>query len=108
MSKDALPIENRDQSAVSILAALANLDRKEIIDHLADRRLNNLAGMSITELAVRLGVTRFRASHHLNILCEAGIVTATRRGTRTINELSTASLLPLWDWLTHVTDEPAA
>ncbi|OYC98403.1 ArsR/SmtB family transcription factor [Microbacterium sp. Yaish 1] len=70
------------------------------------RWIDGVEGMSITELAISLGITRFRASHHLGILREAGIARTTKHGTRTINELATGPLFELWDWLTHVTEEP--
>jgi DNA-binding transcriptional ArsR family regulator len=80
-------------TAVLVLAALADPVRREIVELLA-------AGeMGAGEIAERFPVTRPAISRHLRVLREAGLVTSEVRAQRRVYRLERAPLAELDAWL---------
>ena len=77
---------------VLVLAALADLVRREIVELLA-------AGEAGREIAERFPVTRPAVSRHLRVLREAGLVTSEVRAQRRVYRLERAPLAELDAWL---------
>jgi DNA-binding transcriptional ArsR family regulator len=83
----------RLNTAVLVLAALADPVRREIVELLA-------AGeMGAGEIAERFPVTRPAISRHLRVLREAGLVTSEVRAQRRVYRLERAPLAELDGWL---------
>ena len=72
-----------------VLAAMAEPNRRAILQLLADREL--AAG----EIAARFSVTRPAISQHLGVLREAGLVVERRAGTRRLYRLRPEGLAEL-------------
>lgn len=84
-----------------MLSTLASDDRRAIVEMLGGL-VGEGAGMSISQVANILGMTRFSASRHLRILNESGLVTATRRGTAMIYSVRVEPLWLIEDWIIHI------
>ena len=83
----------RLNTAVLVLAALADPVRREIVELLAAGE----AGAG--EIAERFPVTRPAVSRHLRVLREAGLVTSEVRAQRRVYRLERAPLAELDAWL---------
>jgi DNA-binding transcriptional ArsR family regulator len=72
-----------------VFAALANPDRLALVQalHDGDSEAGPRPGLSIVDLAMRTGLSRFSAFRHLAILREAHIVEANTVGNRTLHVL---------------------
>jgi DNA-binding transcriptional ArsR family regulator len=75
------------------LEALADPTRRAIAEHLRGGPL------AVGELAGRLPVSRPAVSQHLRVLERAGLVTATRAGTRRLYRLDPRGLEAVRAWL---------
>jgi DNA-binding transcriptional ArsR family regulator len=84
-----------------LFRALANPTRLLIVGELARPHRNALSspGLTISELAARIEVSRFVASHHLQILKEVAFVECNKIGHRKIHTLNRSLLLQVEDWL---------
>ena len=80
-------------TAVLVLAALADPVRREIVELLATGE------MAAGEIAERFPVTRPAISRHLRVLREAGLVTSEVRAQRRVYRLERAPLAELDAWL---------
>jgi DNA-binding transcriptional ArsR family regulator len=91
-----------------VFKALADPTRRALLDELLDRD-----GQTLFELCARLatrhglGSTRQAVSQHLDVLKDAGLVTAHRRGRYKFHHLDTGPLHVIVDrWLTsHEEDQ---
>lgn len=81
------------QTAHTVLAALADPTRQQIVEMLSDGTNHTLS-----ELAGHFDMSRQAVSKHLSILNEAGIVISERHGRDRRNRLSPDGLDPLRDW----------
>ena len=88
-----------DRGLSRIFSALANADRIAIIDMLRGCATDELDGVSISRVAEATGLTRFAASRHLRILCDAGLVSATRKRHSTLHRIDVRGFYELEDWL---------
>jgi DNA-binding transcriptional ArsR family regulator len=66
-----------------VFKALADSSRRELLDRL---RVEN--GQTLSELCVRLGMTRQAVSKHLAVLEEANLVATVRRGREKLHYLN--------------------
>lgn len=89
-----------DAGLLELFAALANQDRLRIVDALRAR--GGARGLSITEIARDVGITRFGASRHLATLRDAGIVRTRNEGNRAMSSLVAGRLLAIWDWVDDI------
>ncbi|WOF23534.1 metalloregulator ArsR/SmtB family transcription factor [Microbacterium betulae] len=96
-----------DAALVDLFAALSNGDRLRIVRTLGESRGASVRGMSITEIAREVGITRFGASRHLAVLRDAGIVCTRSEGNRAMSSLVAGTLLPIWDWIDEIEPLPA-
>ena len=83
----------QDDGVNTVLAALADPTRRQIVEILSDGQERSLA-----EITGRFAMSRQAVSKHLGILNAAGIVTSTRRGRDRRNRLQPDALDPLRDW----------
>ncbi len=67
----------------SVIRALADHNRRAILDRLATRN-----GLSLVELTGVLDISRQAATKHLRILEKAGLVVVVRRGRQTLHYLN--------------------
>ena len=76
--------------------ALANADRLAVL-----RVLRECApsGMNISQVAAATELTRFTASRHLQVLCVAGFVSATRHEKSIMHRLDPHGFEQVEDWL---------
>lgn len=70
-----------NQSTEAILSALADPNRRRIIEHL------RTGPQAVRTLAQALPVSRPAVSQHLKVLCDAGLLRARKDGTRRIYAL---------------------
>ena len=84
----------RDDEVNTVLAALADPTRREIVEILSDGRDRSLA-----EITDKFAMSRQAVAKHLGILNSAGVVISTRRGRDRSNRLQPDALEPLRDWL---------
>src|SRR5262249_33562418 len=68
------------------IAALGDPTRRKVFERLADGPL------PVAEIAHGLPVTRPAVSQHLRVLKDAGLVFATRRGTRNLHQINAAGI----------------
>ena len=66
-----------------VFKALADSSRRELLDRL---RVEN--GQTLSELCVRLGMTRQAVSKHLAVLEEANLIATVRRGREKLHYLN--------------------
>ena len=99
--EDAASEEERSLSTV--FAALANGDRIAIIELLRECASEEPGGVSISWVAASTGLTRFSASRHLRILCDAGLVSASRSRHSVLHRLDARGFDALEDWICAVT-----
>src|SRR2546426_826713 len=89
MTERALKIELFDQFA-RVAQAAASGRRVEIVDVLANGE------RSVEELSRQVAMSVANTSRHLQVLKEAGLVAATRDGTRVHYRLASPALYPVW------------
>lgn len=80
-------------NVTSALTALADPTRREVFESLRS------GPRSVSDLAVRLPVSRPAVSQHLKVLKEAGLVTDRAEGTRRLYQIDPQGLGPLRQWL---------
>jgi ArsR family transcriptional regulator len=81
------------------LRAVAFGERRALLASLLEAHLGGTGGMTITELAVATGTTRFTASRHLAVLRDAGLVNALTVGTRRLHRIDLDGVAAIDDWL---------
>jgi DNA-binding transcriptional ArsR family regulator len=86
-----------DSRVGPIFSALADANRRHLIETLAERE-----EATLSELAAELPVTRQAVSKHLAALGEAGLVSATRSGRETRYRLTPAALSDAVSWIERV------
>ena len=79
--------------------ALANSDRREILQTLRRAPENDTTMLSIGKIAAAVELTRFAASRHLRILEASGLVTSQRDGMATLYALRMEGMTFVDDWL---------
>jgi DNA-binding transcriptional ArsR family regulator len=72
------------------LRAIADETRLELLAHLSR------SPRSTQELAPLLGLGESSVSHHLRVLAEAGLITASRKGHFVLYAVGTAELASIW------------
>jgi len=77
-------------------SALSDPTRRHIVELLTDSD-----AMRVSELAKKFHTTRQAVTKHLDILCNAGLVTTERPGRERISSISRDAFKPIWDWLNH-------
>lgn len=82
--------------------ALGDPNRRAILELLRDQ------GQSVGQIADELPISRPAVSRHLRLLKDAGLVSASRDGTRSIYRLDDAGALTVRDYLADVWGEAAA
>lgn len=101
----------RPPELAQVFSALASADRLAILAELrraAESSPSRSGTMTISEVALRLDMSRFSASRHLNVLREAGLVECVRSDRKALHSLSPSSLNALEDWLYPLLDITAA
>ena len=83
----------REDEVSTVLAALADPTRRQIVEILSDG-----GDRSLTEITDQFAMSRQAVAKHLGILNAAGIVNSTRRGRDRSNRLQPDALDPLRDW----------
>jgi DNA-binding transcriptional ArsR family regulator len=78
---------------LAILSALAEPNRLRIVE------LLQAGPQPVGDIAIRLGLRQPQTSKHLNVLKEAGVVTATADAQRRLYELCPQALMDLDHWL---------
>ena len=80
--------------------ALADRTRRELLDRLFARD-----AMTLSELEVDLGMTRFGVMKHLQVLDEANLITTRRRGREKLHFLNPAPIRLIHDrWIDKYTE----
>ena len=77
-------------------SALSDPTRRHIVELLA-----NCDAMRVSELATEFKTTRQAVTKHLDILCNAGLVSTERHGRERLSSISQDAFEPIRDWLTH-------
>ncbi len=98
------PAREHGDDPASVWRALANPVRRTILDLLREgpRTTGSLAGEFAPDLS------RFAVMQHLEILCEAGLVTVRREGRRRFNHLNAVPLREVYErWVGRFADEMA-
>ncbi len=85
-----------DATLDTLLTALADPTRRQIVEILSDGR-----DRSLSELTGHFGISRQGVAKHLSILNEAGIVVSQRRGRDRSNRLRPRGFNPLREWFNH-------
>lgn len=80
-----------------VFAALADPTRRHVVAHLADG-----GSATATELAGTLPISRQAVCKHLDLLAEAGLVTASRHGREVRFTLSAVALADAASWMARV------
>jgi DNA-binding transcriptional ArsR family regulator len=80
ITEKSLPPDLATIDVVTVLHALADPVRLEIVRQLADCECSGTGELSCGEIEVPVG--KSTASHHLKTLCSAGITTDREEGTR--------------------------
>lgn len=80
-----------------VFAALADPTRRHVVSRLADG-----GSATATELAGALPISRQAVCKHLDLLAEAGLVTAVRQGREVRYTLSAAALADAASWMARV------
>lgn len=82
----------------STLAALSDQTRRRVFERVA------LRPASVAEITRGMGVSQPAVSQHLKVLRDAGLVTGTPQGARTIYAIDPRGLGPLRAWLDRFWD----
>ncbi len=83
-----------------IFAALADGNRRQIVETLADART-----ATATVLSGALGISRQATAKHLEILADAGLVSASKHGRERVYEFTPAALGDIQAWISRVETE---
>jgi len=83
-----------------VFSALADANRRAIVERIADR-----GPATATELSATLSISRQGAAKHLAGLADAGILSGSRSGREVRFALVEGSLEPGSDWLAKVGDQ---
>jgi DNA-binding transcriptional ArsR family regulator len=89
-----------DDRVGPVFSALADANRRQLVETLADRETATLS-----QLAVGLPMTRQAVSKHLSALEQAGLVSVTRRGRETHYHLTPTGLGSAIAWIEHVGEQ---
>ncbi len=85
-------------TALESLKGIADPTRREIVERLS------AGGLSVSEVAAGLPMSRPAVSKHLRVLRELGLVVETRVGRRRVYELVAEPLEAIVDWLERLTE----
>lgn len=88
-----------DNSVNTLLVALADPTRRQIVEILSDGQV-----LSLSEITGHFSVSRQAVSKHLAILHEAGIVSRERCGRDRHSRLRPDGLDPLRAWFSHYSE----
>lgn len=95
--------EGSSRGMATIFAALSNPERVAILEALASPLCTSgERGASITEIAARIGQSRFAASRHLRILSGAGLVSVEQSRRTRHHRLVEAGMIRIEDWVCSV------
>lgn len=97
-----LPELEDDTGIVDLFAALANSDRLGIVTKLWQDRLRGGSGLTVSDVAATMDLSRFSASHHLNLLRDVGVVDSHREQNRSVSVLRVEPLMRIWDWIDRI------
>ncbi len=87
-----------------VFKALADPTRRRLLDRLFSRE-----GLTLTELASEVEMTRFGVMKHLRILEDAGLVVARRSGREKLHFLNPVPIRQIYDrWIDKYTEPRAA
>lgn len=78
-----------------VFQAIADPNRRAIIDLLADGQMN------VNAVAERFDISRPAISKHLRILTECGLVVIVKQGRERYCKAQTGGLKEVWDWTGH-------
>ena len=92
-----------DESLNTLLDAVADATRRRVLVALARG-----GASTATQLSSTFPVTRQAVAKHLQVLLEAGLVVAERRGRETVFAFVPGSLAPLGSWVAELDDEAAS
>lgn len=101
----------RAPELAQVFSALASTDRLAILTDLrraAETSPRGTGARTISEVAFRVGVSRFSASRHLGVLREAGLVERIPSDRKALHRLTSRSLFAVEDWLYPLLDTTAA
>jgi DNA-binding transcriptional ArsR family regulator/uncharacterized protein YndB with AHSA1/START domain len=85
------------QEMDAVFRALGDPARRRLLD-----RLNDRSGLTLSELAAGMGMTRQAVSKHLAVLEEAGLVATARRGREKLHFVNAAPINDIADrWIHH-------
>jgi DNA-binding transcriptional ArsR family regulator len=90
----SLSIMNRMDNEMDIFKALADANRRRIIE-----ALYRQDGLSIKQLTLGSSITRQAVTKHLNILIRSKVVSADFSGKERIHRLNPKAVKSLMDWL---------
>jgi DNA-binding transcriptional ArsR family regulator len=87
----------------AVWKALANPDRRRILDLLRDAEARNEAGVPTGDLVMAFpGVSRFAVMQHLEVLQSAGLVVARREGRMVLNFLNAVPIRAIYErWVSR-------
>jgi DNA-binding transcriptional ArsR family regulator len=87
----------------SVWKALANADRRQILDLLREAEHRGEAGTPTGELVMAFpGLSRFAVMQHLEVLQHAGLVVAKREGRMVLNYLNAVPIRAIYErWVSR-------
>ncbi len=87
----------------SVWKALANADRRHILDLLREAEHSGEAGTPTGELVMAFpGLSRFAVMQHLEVLQQAGLVVARREGRMVLNYLNAVPIRAIYErWVSR-------
>lgn len=86
----------KDDTINSVLTALADPTRRQIVEILSDGD-----DRTLSEITSHFGMSRQAVTKHLTILNQAGVVVSERRGRDRSNRLRPRGLEPLRQWFNY-------
>lgn len=99
LSPDSLATDvGRSEHLRSVFAALASAPRLDILHALVGAQSCHVRS-GISDIARQTELSRFSASHHLDILRRAGLVSGYREGSRSFHTLNGRTFEYIEDWL---------
>lgn len=78
----------------TVFEAVSDATRREILE-----RLKDSGALSVSQIAAPLPMTRQAVTKHLNLLCEAGLITVYWAGRVRLHKLNAEPLKELDAWL---------
>jgi DNA-binding transcriptional ArsR family regulator len=85
---------SRASASSDVFTAIAEPNRRQIIDLLARRRR-----LAVGAIVITLGLRQPAVSKHLGVLREAGVVSVSKEGQHRVYELNFDQLRPVYDWV---------